>query len=164
MSVPLFRALTALTAFTLFGHSHPQPIIYACGVRGGEGPAIARVEVRALAKRGYELEVMHVDGPVHETQGMCSLPAYAIAEEATLIEVPPGTYALLAKAQDTASPYAFPLRGQVTVEGGHCYVPRMTCSGVAPPDGVVCKLELELRACARLESPRRISLPGRVNC
>jgi hypothetical protein len=138
-----------------------RPIIYTCGHMSASPPP-ATVDVRAAADRAYALEIVHVDGPGRG--GMCSPPAYAIGEDASLIELRDGEYALLAKAQDTASPYAFPLRGRVSVDPGRCYVPAMTCDGAARPDATVCRLVLKNTACAGRWLPRRVVLSGVSAC
>jgi len=139
-----------------------RPIIYACGHLSASPPP-ATVDVRAAADRGYALEIVHVDGPGRGST-YCSPPAYGIGEDASLIELRDGEYALLAKAQDTASPYAFPLGGQVSVESGRCYVPAMTCDGPARPDATVCRLVLKNTACASRWLPRRVVLSGVSGC
>jgi hypothetical protein len=139
-----------------------RPIVYACGHHGSR-EATSRVDVRArVADRNYDLEIVHVDGPGRG--GICSPPAYAIGEEATLIEMRGGDYTLLAKAEDTAIPYAFPLRGQVSVESGRCYVPTMTCHGGGRPDALTCRLVLKPTACASHWLPRRVVLGGMSYC
>jgi hypothetical protein len=135
-------------------------VIYSCGHRGG-GDA-ARVDVRARADRSYDLEIVHVDGPGHG--GMCSPPAYPIGVEATLIEMRGGEYQLLAKAEDTAVPYAFPLRGEVSVEPGRCYVPAMSCDAGAHPDALTCRLVLKPMSCASHLLPRRVVIAGESAC
>ena len=134
-------------------------VIYSCGV--GRNDA-ARVDVRARADRNYNLEIMHLDGPGHG--GMCSAPAYPIGEEATLIEMSGGEYTLLAKAEDTAVPYAFPLRGEVSVEPGRCYVPAMSCDAGAQPDALTCRLFLKPTSCSSHLLPRRLVLGGERAC
>jgi hypothetical protein len=138
-----------------------RPIIYTCGHHGARGD-VSRVDVRARADRNYNVEIVHVDGPGRG--GICSPPAYAIGEEATLIEMSGGDYTLLAKAEDTAIPYAFPLRGQVSVEPGRCYVPAMTCHTDARPDALTCRLVLKRTACASHWLPRRVVLAGMSYC
>jgi hypothetical protein len=135
-----------------------RAVIYSCGAPA----ANARVDVRALADHNYNLEIVHVDGPGRG--GMCSAPAYPIGEEATLIELGSGNYRLLAKAEDTAAPYAFPLRGQVSVEAGRCYVPAMTCDGAARFDALTCRLVLKPTACASHLLPRRVMVRGMSGC
>ena len=156
------RVLLPLLALALasLATSCARSIIYNCG-HNAAGDA-ARVDVRALADGNYNLEIVHVDGPGHG--GQCSPPAYPIGEEATLIEMRAGGYGLLAKAQDNASPYAFPLRGEVSVELGRCYVPGMACDAAARPDAMTCRLVLKPTACASHLLPRRVDLVGMSAC
>jgi len=133
--------------------------IYDCG--HGPGDAV-RVDVRGRTDGNYNLEIMNVDGPGHG--GMCSAPAYAIGEDATLIEMGGGEYTLLAKAEDAATPYAFPLRGEVSVEPGRCYVPAMSCDAGAHPDASTCRLVLKPSSCAWHLLPRRVRLIGESGC
>ena len=95
---------------------------------------------------------------------MCSAPAYPIGEEATVIELREGGYMLLAKAEDTATPYAFPVRGEVSVQPGRCYVPGMTCDGAARFDALSCRLILKPAACASHLLPRRVVIGGMSAC
>jgi hypothetical protein len=157
------RALLPLLALVPVGVATAcaRSVIYDCG-RYPAGAAVARVDVRARADRNYDLEIMHLDGPGHG--GMCSPPAYEIGEEATLIEMGGGEYTLLAKAEDSAAPYAFPLRGEVRVEPGRCYVPAMTCDAGAHPDASTCRLVLKPTACASPRLPRRVVIRGVSGC
>jgi len=156
MRVPLPLVLLALAQATV---APSCAVIYSCGV--GHSDA-ARVDVRARAGGNYNLEIVHLDGPGHG--GMCSAPAYPIGEDATLIEMGGGEYTLLAKAEDTSVPYAFPLRGQVEVEPGRCYVPAMDCDAGAHPDALTCRLVLKPTACAWHLLPRRVELTGVSGC
>jgi len=160
---PVMRALLPLLALAQVcaATSCARSVIYDCGHYPASA-AVARVEVRARADSHYELEIVHVDGPEHG--GMCSPAAYAIGEEATLVEMGGGHYAMLAKAEDGATPYAFPLRGNVLVEPGRCYVPAMTCDGDAHPDALTCRLVLKPTACASRWLPRRVVLQGMSAC
>ena len=137
-----------------------RAFIYDCGHQTGADPV--RVDVRARADGNYNLEIVHVDGPGRG--GMCSPPAYPIGEEATVIEMGGGEYTLLAKAEDNAIPYAFPLRGQVSGEPGRCYVPAMECDAGAHPDALTCRLVLKPTACASHLLPRRVVLTGVSGC
>jgi hypothetical protein len=75
-----------------------------------------------------------------------------------------GEYTLLAKAEDTAVPYAFPLRGEVSVEAGRCYVPGMTCDAGAQPDALTCRLVLKPTSCSPHLLPRRVVSGGDRAC
>src|SRR4029079_8892901 len=156
MRVPLPLVLLALAQATV---APSCAVIYSCRV--GHSDA-ARVDVRARAGGNYNLEIVHLDGPGHG--GMCSAPAYPIGEEATLIEMVGGEYTLLAKAEDTAVPYAFPLRGEVSVEAGRCYVPGMTCDAGAHPDALTCRLVLKPTSCSPHLLPRRVVSGGDRAC
>ena len=134
-------------------------VIYACGP-----PANAAVvDVRAPDVDGYDLEIVHADGPGGGST-FCSAPAYEIEQEATLIELGAGDYRLLAKAEDAAIPYAFPLRGEVVVEPNRCYVPGMTCDAGARPDALTCRLILKTTACSSHLGARRVAVPGMRGC
>jgi len=158
--LPAMRVLLPLLLLAQVTVVPSCAVVYSCGHRGG-GDA-ARVDVRARADRNYHLEIMHVDGPGHG--GMCSAPAYAIGEEASLIEMGVGQYTLLAKAEDTAVPYAFPLRGEVSVEPGRCYVPAMSCDAGAHPDALTCRLILKPTSCGLHLLPRRVVIGGESAC
>jgi hypothetical protein len=157
------RAMPPLLALALAGlaTSCARTVVYSCGHHATAADA-ARVDVRALAERGYDLEIVHIDGPGRG--GMCSPPAYAIGEEATLIELGGGDYQVLAKAGDTATPYAFPLGGRVSVQPGRCYVPAMTCDAAARPDALTCRLVLKPTACTPHLLPRRVVIRGESGC
>ena len=94
---------------------------------------------------------------------MCAAPTFSFGDDADLIELVPGVYRLTAKAERSAPASAFPAVGEVTVEGGACYAPVMTCDGQAT-DGAACHLSLVPKACAPLGSPRRIFLPSVRPC
>jgi hypothetical protein len=139
-----------------------RSLIYSCGGRAAAAD-VARVDVRARADANYDLEIVHVDGPGHGN-AVCSAPAYAIGEEATLIEMGGGEYTLLAKAEDSTVPYAFPLRGVVAVQRGRCYVPAMSCDAGTRPDGLTCRLVLKPTDCAFHFIPRRVVIEGMSAC
>src|SRR6185369_6952412 len=104
-------------------------------------------DVRASGTRRHALQMMHAHGPKRGLPGHCGPPSYAFADDADLIELKPGTYTLTAKAERPSPPSAFPAVGDVTVEGGLCYAPVMTCDGDAT-DGDACHLSLAPKACA----------------
>ena len=124
---------------------------------------MAVVDVRAAAEGGYTLEVMRADGPEQDKMGYCSPPRYAFDEDAQLIELPPGTYGLMAKAERLSIPDAFPVEGAVTVAAGACYTPAMVCRGRAPDAGV-CRLTLTPKRCPAVDSARRVVVNGIANC
>lgn len=137
------------------------PVVYACGVRDGDGTA-AQMEVRADSERGFSLEVVHVSGP-GDGGGHCSAPSYPIAEEATRLELGAGTYTITAKAERKVNPLAFPVTGRVTVEPNHCYVPAMSCDGDVP-DGAACHLRLAPSTCRSRGYLRRVVVRGARYC
>jgi hypothetical protein len=158
------RVLLPLLALVHAGvaTSCARAVVYACA-QPAAGSDAARVEVRARTDGNYDLEIVHVDGPGHG-RGFCSAPSYPIGEEATVIETREGDYALLAKAEDTTIPYAFPVRGEVSVEPGRCYLPAMACDAGARPDAATCRLVLKPTSCTLRLLPRRVVLRGMSYC
>lgn len=53
--------LLSVLAFATLASSCARPLIYACGYRSRSEPALATVDVRAWADRGYALEIVHMD-------------------------------------------------------------------------------------------------------
>ena len=87
-----------------------------------------------------------------------------------MIELRPGRYSLSVQAERLLPfPSAFTLASvftvyaHVSVRGGRCYAPVMTCDGDAT-DSATCHLKLTQKSCAPLRSPRCIVLPSVVAC
>lgn len=156
--LPLLLLFPCASIATSCAHA----VIYICSHHAAVSE-VARVDVRARTDGDYDLEIVHVDGP-GSGDAYCSPPGYEIEEEATHVEMSGGDYALLAKAEDNAIPYAFPLRGQVVVEPNRCYVPAMTCAAGALPDALTCRLILKATSCASLSHSRRVVLGGMSGC
>jgi len=160
----------------------PKPtVIYVCG-EPPRGTVMARIEVRSPGTRGHALTVIAASGPTpRPTPGPppgapprpnvhCSTPEYSFGKDADLIELRPGPYRLTAKAErlfplpSAFTPASvFTVDANVTVRGGRCYAPVMTCDGDAT-DGAACHLKLKPKSCGRLRSPRRVVLQTILAC
>lgn len=139
-----------------------RTVVYRLG-GGKDDRAPARIDVRADARHGFVLEVSELDGPTSAETVLCSAPLYSIEEAAQLIEVAPGTYGLLVKAERLSPPLAFPLRGEGVLEEGRCYRPAMDCDGPSI-DADACHLQLEPVTCGVRWLPRRMQAHGVRAC
>jgi hypothetical protein len=156
----------ACIAFAVLGAGCARTVVFACGIYKPVDRRPGHVEVLAGSELGFELEMIEVNGPGFTREWrQCSAPHYPqVSEDATQVELKPGAYLLTAKAARIASPpMAFPVRGQVTIEPGACYVPAMACDGKAPEAGA-CRLVLTPTACQRPWFPRRIDVKGVSAC
>lgn len=137
-----------------------RTIVYACGVHRTSEKS-ARIAVHA-SKRSFDFELVAVTGP-GRGGGMCSPPSYAFGPDAMELELQPGVHDLMAKAQRSGDPWAFPIRGEVSIEPGRCYAPEMVCDR-DPPDGGVCRLTLATFACPPRWFPKRQVVSGLMGC
>jgi hypothetical protein len=164
----LCLALASSSAFALAADAPSQParqtVIYAGGGRWPAHP-MARIDVRAPGQDGHALTVFAAHGPMSKSNAprQCSPPRYRLEADADLLELYPGTYMVTAKAALLVPPWAFEVRGEVTLEAGRCYEPVLTCAGDVR-DGDACRLSLKRKRCAPLRSPRRIVMRGRTLC
>lgn len=87
-----------------------------------------------------------------------------------MIELRPGPFSLTVQAE-RRFPYpsaftpasVFEINADVTVRGGRCYEPMMTCEGEAT-NSTTCHLTLKQKTCAPLRSPRRTVLETIIAC
>jgi len=177
-TVVLFGAVAAIAASKAPNSGLSKPtVVYVCGHQP-RGLVMARIDARLPGIRGHSLKVIRVDGrrpappPGSPTfvGGHCSMPSYSFGEDADAIELRPWPFSLAVEVErrfPLPSAYTpasvFEIHADVTLRGGRCYAPVMTCEGEAT-NSATCHLKLKQKSCAPLRSPRRIVLPSTGFC
>jgi hypothetical protein len=130
---------------------------------GGVPPAV--IYARAVAGR-YRLRARSVSDPSKETV-LCSGPAYAVREDASFLELSPGSYVLEAVVSPAGVRTFFDvlIRGPVTVQASQCYVLSIACRREEGLDWEqTCHPILHPRDCSSRPSGRRVPMIGEEAC
>jgi len=175
-AVVTFAAVASIAASKAPKSGSPKPtVIYVFGEP--RGLAMARIDAHSPGMRDHALKLIGVFGrdPAPPPRsppilfGHCRAD-YSFGKDADAIELLPGLYRLAVEAErlfplpSAFTPASvFEIYADVTVRGGRCYAPVMTCEGEAT-DGATCHLQLKQKSCAPVRSPRRIVLPTTLAC
>jgi hypothetical protein len=127
--------------------------------------APALIAARAVVGR-YRLVVKGASNPSQEGP-LCSGPYYEVRDDASFVELVPGSYDLDADASPAVARtfFKFGVRGRVIVQAAHCYSPAITCQREADLDWEqTCRLVLQPRSCASPWFERRVLMQSSEEC
>jgi hypothetical protein len=126
---------------------------------------LARARSRAVVGR-YHLVATGASNPSQE-RSLCSAPYYEVREDASFVELVPGSYDLGADVSPAVARtfVGFGVRGRVIVEAAHCYSPAILCQREVDLDWEqTCRLVLEPRSCASPWFERRVLMRSFEDC
>jgi hypothetical protein len=158
------RVATLLVALAL-APACTRPIIYTTPDTGGGRWAPALIAARAVVGR-YHLVATGASNPSQE-RSLCSAPYYEVREDASFVELVPGSYDLGADVSPAVARtfVGFGVRGRVIVEAAHCYSPAILCQREVDLDWEqTCRLVLEPRSCASPWFERRVLMRSFEDC
>ena len=173
-----FAAVAAIAEGKAPRSGAPKPTVVYVGGDQRDGLAMARIEARAKGPRNHAVKVIRASvqrpapppGSPIFSYGHCSSPSYSFGKDADVIELRPGRFWLRVEAERVfplpsafAPASVFEIDAKVTLRGGRCYTPVMTC-GAEATDATTCHLTLKEQRCEPLRSPHRIVLPTIYAC
>jgi hypothetical protein len=142
-----------------------RPIIYTTPDTGRGGLAPALIAARAVVGR-YRLVAKGASNPSQE-RSLCSAPSYEVRDDASFVELVPGSYDVAADVSpaEARTFFKFGVHGRVIVQAAHCYSPAIICQREVDLDWEqTCRLVLQPRSCASPWFERRVLMQSFEDC